>query len=204
MSRAAPGRAAAARPSRARHRAACRRPRRVSTDARVIDLSGTWRFRWSPTVAAAPTGVEDPAFDDSAWGTIAVPSSFVMPVHDATVGGPHGAPAYTNVRYPFPVDPPHPPDANPVGDHRCRFVLDDPPRAGAPALRRHRGRRRHLAERRAARAPPAAAACRPTSRWVTCCWRARPTCSSSGSTSSAPRPTWRTRTAGGCRASSAR
>jgi beta-galactosidase len=99
----------------------------VATDARVIDLSGAWRFHWSPTAASAPTGIEDPAFDDSAWGTIAVPSSFVMPVHDATVGGPHGVPAYTNVRYPFPVDPPYPPDANPVGDHRLRFALADPP-----------------------------------------------------------------------------
>jgi len=99
----------------------------LRTDARVIDLSGQWRFRWSPSVAAAPTGVEHPQFDDSAWGTIAVPSSFTMPVHDATVGGPHGAPAYTNVKYPFPVDPPFPPDANPVGDHRLRLILDDPP-----------------------------------------------------------------------------
>lgn len=99
----------------------------VRTDARVIDLSGMWRFHWSPTAAAAPVGVGDPTFDDAAWGTIAVPSSFVMPVHDATVGGPHGAPAYTNVRYPFPVDPPYPPDGNPVGDHRLRFVLGDPP-----------------------------------------------------------------------------
>ncbi len=98
-----------------------------ATDARVIDLSGMWRFHWWPTTASAPAGVEDPTFDDAAWGTIAVPSSFVMPVHDATVVGPHGAPAYTNVRYPFPIDPPHPPDANPVGDHRLRFTLTDPP-----------------------------------------------------------------------------
>jgi beta-galactosidase len=96
------------------------------TDARVLDLSGEWRFRWSPTAAAAPEGVEAPGFDDTGWGTIAVPSSFGMPVHDRTVGGPHGAPAYTNVRYPFPVDPPHPPDDNPVGDHRLRFGLDRP------------------------------------------------------------------------------
>ncbi len=99
----------------------------VATDARVIDLSGPWRFRWWPTTAAAPADVGDPAFDDAGWGSIAVPSSFVMPVHDATVAGPHGTPAYTNVRYPFPVDPPFPPDANPVGDHRLRFVVDAPP-----------------------------------------------------------------------------
>ena len=99
----------------------------VRTDARVISLDGQWRFRWSPTAAAAPVGIESTEVDDGEWGTIAVPSSFTMPVHDATVGGPHGAPAYTNVKYPFPVDPPFPPDANPVGDHRLRFALESVP-----------------------------------------------------------------------------
>ncbi len=99
----------------------------VSTDARVISLDGQWRFLWSPSAASTPVGIESPTFDDSQWGTIAVPSSFTMPVHDATVGGPHGAPAYTNVKYPFPIDPPHPPDANPVGDHRLHFSLDTVP-----------------------------------------------------------------------------
>jgi beta-galactosidase len=99
----------------------------MRTDAMVLPLDGQWRFRWSPTVAAAPTGIESPDFDDSDWGTIAVPSSFTMPVHDATVGGPHGAPAYTNVKYPFPLDPPYPPDENPLGDHRLRFALETVP-----------------------------------------------------------------------------
>ncbi|WP_439564890.1 glycoside hydrolase family 2 TIM barrel-domain containing protein [Microcella sp.] len=99
----------------------------LDTDARVLSLDGLWRFRWAPSARAAEAGVEHPDFDDSAWGTIAVPSSFTMPVHDATVGGPHGAPAYTNVKYPFPVDPPFPPDANPVGDHRLRFALETVP-----------------------------------------------------------------------------
>ncbi len=109
----------------------------LDTDARVLSLDGQWRFRWAPSARAAQVdrdgrSVEHPAFDDSDWGAIAVPSSFTMPVHDATVstgddGGPHGAPAYTNVKYPFPVDPPHPPDANPVGDHRLRFPLESVP-----------------------------------------------------------------------------
>ncbi len=99
----------------------------VRTDARVIELDGEWRFQWSLSASDAATGVEHPGFDDSAWGSIAVPSSFTMPVHDATVGGPHGAPAYTNVKYPFPIDPPFPPDANPIGDHRVRFALDAVP-----------------------------------------------------------------------------
>jgi len=101
----------------------------VTTDAPVLALDGMWRFRWAPSARdarldAAGRSVEHPDFDDSDWGSIAVPSSFTMPVHDATVGGPHGAPAYTNVTYPFPLDPPNPPDENPIGDHRLRFALD--------------------------------------------------------------------------------
>jgi beta-galactosidase len=57
--------------------------------------------------------VEAESFDDDGWGTIVVPSSW--PMHG------HGKPAYTNVQFPFPVDPPFVPDANPVGDHRLRF-----------------------------------------------------------------------------------
>ncbi|OUD88187.1 Beta-galactosidase [Clavibacter michiganensis subsp. michiganensis] len=35
----------------------------------------------------------------------------------------HGSPAYTNLQYPFPIDPPHVPDANPTGEHRRTFEL---------------------------------------------------------------------------------
>lgn len=94
------------------------------TDAREVVLDGEWRFRFAPGPAAARDDVADPGLDDRTWATILVPASFVMP---SLVAGEHGAPAYTNVRYPFPVDPPHVPDANPVGDHRRRFALDDPP-----------------------------------------------------------------------------
>jgi beta-galactosidase len=94
----------------------------VSTDAREVVLDGEWRFRFSPTPGAP--AFDDSAFDDSGWPTIPVPASFVMP---GLVDGEHGAPAYTNVRYPFPIDPPFPPDANPVGDYRLRFTLDAPP-----------------------------------------------------------------------------
>ena len=44
-----------------------------------------------------------------------------MPSHWQLHG--HGAPAYTNVAYPFPVDPPFVPDANPTGEYRRRFAL---------------------------------------------------------------------------------
>ncbi|MFT4123428.1 MAG: glycoside hydrolase family 2 TIM barrel-domain containing protein [Microbacteriaceae bacterium] len=107
----------------------------VRSSARVIELSGhdgphRWRFRWAPSEREAEGAFWQPGFDDSAWGGMLVPASFVMPALDEVAGGPHGRPAYTNVRYPFPLDPPHPPDANPVGDYRLRFVLDRVP-AGA-------------------------------------------------------------------------
>ena len=35
----------------------------------------------------------------------------------------HGKPAYTNVTFPFPVDPPHVPNENPTGCYRRRFTV---------------------------------------------------------------------------------
>lgn len=105
----------------------------LHSDAPALALTGTWNFRWSPTVADAPLDIGERDFDLREWGELPVPSSWVMPVHDATVGGPHGAPAYTNIRYPFPAEPPIPPDDNPVGDYAIRFTA--PEHAGAPRLR---------------------------------------------------------------------
>ena len=96
----------------------------LRSDATVLVLDGPWRFRFWPTVADAPSGVESPDFDDGDWSLLDVPSSWVMPAHDRALGEHHGAPAYTNVRYPFPIDPPFPPDVNPLGDHRLRFEVD--------------------------------------------------------------------------------
>ncbi|HST80605.1 MAG TPA: glycoside hydrolase family 2 TIM barrel-domain containing protein [Kineosporiaceae bacterium] len=85
------------------------------SNAAGIDLAGQWRFLLSPTVAEAPTGMADPEFDDSAWSLLPVPSSWQM--HG------HGRPAYTNMAYPFPIDPPRVATDNPTGDHRCWFEV---------------------------------------------------------------------------------
>jgi len=67
-------------------------PRAYTTsDAAHVDLNGTWQFRLD---GGPETSIE-------------------VPGHWQLQG--HGAPAYTNVRYPFPVDPPHVPDENPTG-----------------------------------------------------------------------------------------
>jgi beta-galactosidase len=88
---------------------------RLTTDAPQQSLAGTWRFRLSPTLHAAPDDWRDD--DTSAWDEIRVPGHWVLQGH--------GAPAYSNVQMPFPVDPPHPPQANPIGDHILDFVADD-------------------------------------------------------------------------------
>ncbi|EOD59702.1 glycoside hydrolase family 2 TIM barrel-domain containing protein [Amycolatopsis vancoresmycina] len=98
-----------------------------TSDAPALSLNGTWRFRLSPGLAAAPAGIEGDDFDDSAWDELPVPSLWQL--HG------HGRPAYTNVRYPFPVDPPHVPSDNPTGDHRLRFDLPADWPAGSALLR---------------------------------------------------------------------
>ncbi len=87
----------------------------VRTDAGRLSLNGQWRFRLAETVADAADGFERVDFDDSGWAYLPVPSSW--PMHG------HGRPAYTNQKYPFPVDPPYVPDENPTGDHRLVFDL---------------------------------------------------------------------------------
>ncbi len=93
---------------------------RVASDAPEIDLSGTWRFRFSPRPNLAPEGAAAPEFDDSAWDEIPVPSHWVLQGRDDW-----GRPAYTNVNFPFPVEPPFVPDANPTGDYRVAFDLPE-------------------------------------------------------------------------------
>ncbi|MGP3959740.1 glycoside hydrolase family 2 TIM barrel-domain containing protein [Nonomuraea sp. 3N208] len=88
----------------------------LRSDAPALDLNGRWRFRLSPT-ANVPDDFAQPGYDDTDWDELPVPSHW--PLHG------HGAPAYTNVSYPFPVDPPHVPDENPTGDYRRVFDLPE-------------------------------------------------------------------------------
>ena len=99
----------------------------LSSNAPVLDLAGTWRFRLHATACpeplepdGAPTvpDLADPDLDDADWETIDLPAHWVL-----TGEGRRGLPTYTNIQYPFPLDPPHAPDANPTADHRRSFDL---------------------------------------------------------------------------------
>ena len=78
------------------------------TSDRLTLLSGTWEFAYFPSLAQMP---EEIAYAD----TIPVPSVWQMHGYDHH--------QYTNVRYPFPYDPPYVPADNPVGAYRRAFTL---------------------------------------------------------------------------------
>jgi beta-galactosidase len=79
-----------------------------------LSLNGDWRFRWVPKPADRPVDFYQTDFDDSGWDKLPVPSNWQL--HG------YGIPIYTNVRYPFPNNPPNiPADRNPVGSYRTTF-----------------------------------------------------------------------------------
>lgn len=79
-------------------------------------LNGTWKFQGSDNPASRPAKFFETKFDDSAWRTIPVPSSWQMQGFDF--------PIYTNIKYPFPKNPPRAPrEFNPVGSYRRHFEL---------------------------------------------------------------------------------
>ena len=102
----------------------------LHTDAPSLSLNGEWDFRWSPVADVPEPGPEDE------WGTLPVPAHWVL--HR------HGAPSYTNLQYPFPIDPPHPPEENPTGDYRRTFSLPTSFDAAARVLLRFDGVESHF------------------------------------------------------------
>lgn len=86
-----------------------------ATAAGTLDLAGEWRFR---LFDRAETGV-DPGDDGAGWDTISVPGHWQLA--GAPDAWPYGRPAYTNVLFPIPVDPPRVPDRNPTGEYR-RYI----------------------------------------------------------------------------------
>ncbi|MFK4791229.1 glycoside hydrolase family 2 TIM barrel-domain containing protein [Microbacterium sp. ZW T5_56] len=110
------------------------------SDARVLSLNGTWRFRLSPTAdGTGPAFIRDD-FDDSSWDPMAVPAHWVLEEFTPLAGGDRRrmlgteeGPLYTNTAYPIPLDPPRIPAENPTGDYRLTF--DVPADFGAAVLR---------------------------------------------------------------------
>jgi len=88
---------------------------RRDTSDFVKNLVGEWAFKWLPAADA----IEDieAAFADLP-DRITVPSNWQM-----QLGKGYDVPQYTNVNYPYPVDPPHVPDDVPCGLYRRSVTL---------------------------------------------------------------------------------
>ena len=82
------------------------------TSDRLTLLSGEWDFAYYPRIEDVPEQIE-------AWDRLRVPSVWQMHGYDRH--------QYTNVRYPFPYDPPYVPRENPCGVYRTSFSLDTQP-----------------------------------------------------------------------------
>lgn len=82
-----------------------------------LSLDGAWRFRLHEH-AATGVAVDDPG---SGWDEIIVPGHWQLA--GAPESWPYGRPAYTNVRFPIPVDPPRVPQENPTGEYRREFTV---------------------------------------------------------------------------------
>ena len=80
-------------------------------------LNGYWRFKYLPSPRDVPEGFEKPEDAAEGWDAIPVPSCWQM------LG--YGKPNYTNVHYPYPVDPPRVPQENPVGLYRRTFSVPE-------------------------------------------------------------------------------
>ena len=78
-------------------------------------LNGNWKCMYSEYTNNFPDNFFTPEFDDTDWNTIYVPSNWQMEGYDK--------PWYTNVQYPFPVNPPHIPSLNPSMVYRRRFYM---------------------------------------------------------------------------------
>ncbi|SFU56134.1 beta-galactosidase [Pustulibacterium marinum] len=79
-------------------------------------LNGTWKFSVVKTPKERPTDFFKTNLDDSSWDDIKVPSNWELEGFDT--------PIYTNVKYPFPKNPPFIDESyNPVGSYRTTFTV---------------------------------------------------------------------------------
>ncbi len=85
---------------------------------RFVSLCGEWNFRWFPSERELGDFLSA-EFDAGEWDRLTVPMSWQF-----RLDRPYDKPQYTNVLYPFPVDPPHIPVENPCGLYMRTLNVD--------------------------------------------------------------------------------
>ena len=85
---------------------------------RIQFLNGNWKFRFFQSIYDVQEPFYEPGYDTSDFGEISVPGVWQMAGYDSH--------QYTNIRYPFPFDPPFVPQDNPCGAyvHTFDYVKD--------------------------------------------------------------------------------
>lgn len=87
--------------------------RREDSD-RLQMLNGEWSFRYYTSIYELKDAFYEKDFDASSYDRIKVPGVWQMEGYDRH--------QYTNIRYPFPFDPPYVPQDNPCGAYVRDFV----------------------------------------------------------------------------------
>ena len=90
---------------------------RASSD-RFYSLCGEWSFRYYASVHDVPDFTQ-PGWTSEGAERLNVPMSWQL-----ALGRGYDVPHYTNINYPFPVDPPHVPEDNPCGLYERTFEID--------------------------------------------------------------------------------
>ena len=84
------------------------------TSDRFQLLNGSWKFRYYASIYDLRDAFYEVGYDASAFDSIPVPSVWQNHGYDHH--------QYTNIRYPFPADPPYVPKENPCGAYLYDFT----------------------------------------------------------------------------------
>lgn len=76
-------------------------------------LNGEWKFRYYESIYGLKDAFYEMGYDTSSYERIGVPGVWQMAGYDSH--------QYTNIRYPFPFDPPYVPQENPCGAYVHEF-----------------------------------------------------------------------------------
>lgn len=83
---------------------------------RFILLSGEWKFRYFDSIYEVKEEFYQEDYDTGAFDSVKVPGVWQCAGYDTH--------QYTNVRYPFPFDPPYVPAENPCGAYSLEFFFE--------------------------------------------------------------------------------
>ncbi|MCI8670175.1 MAG: DUF4981 domain-containing protein [Lachnospiraceae bacterium] len=83
---------------------------------RIQFLNGTWKFQYYESIYDVTELFYEEGFDVSDFADIRVPGVWQMDGYDNH--------QYTNIKYPFPFDPPYVPQDIPCGEYVCEFTYE--------------------------------------------------------------------------------